>query len=80
MALDCTRRSAVNLTVLHPALFDHGYMFLEKGHRHEQMEKNIIELKLISFNVPTLICDVNCMRTYFHVGHFDCYMITGIDN
>ena len=74
-----TGRSAVHLTVLHSALFDHGYMLLEKGHRNEQMEKNITELKLISSNAPTLICDVNCMRTYFHVGNFDCYIITGID-
>ena len=38
-ALVGTGRSAVHLTVLHPALFDHGYMFLEKGHRHEQIEE-----------------------------------------
>ena len=41
--------STVHLTILHPALFDHGVMFLEKGYRHEQMEeKNITELNLIS--------------------------------
>ena len=39
MALDCTGQSAVNFNILHPALFDHGYMFWEKSEWHEQMEQ-----------------------------------------
>ena len=57
-ALDCTRRSAVHLTVLHPALFHHVYMSCEKFHRHEKNLENILELKFICINVHSWFISV----------------------
>ena len=42
--------------------------------------RNITEIKQISSNAPTLIWYVTSMRTYFHIGNFDPYIITWIDN
>ena len=39
VALVGTRQSTGHITVLHPLIFDHSSMFLEKGYRHEQVEK-----------------------------------------
>ena len=51
-ALDGTRQSALDLPILHLALFDHGYMFWEKRHKHEQMEQiipNNTKLNFLNF-------------------------------
>ena len=53
---------------------------LRKGPRHEQMEQKNTELKIIGSKAPIFNCDIKCMRTYLHVGQFNCYKITGMDN
>ena len=42
------------------------------------MVKNVSKFKLISFNKPTYIGELDSTSTVAPVGNFDCCMMTGV--